>query len=94
MVDIYSLTAMIIDKIAIMRNNENEHNTQTLIKDSTKKYDITLSTIHGAVDMRADNVFIIATNLYDKSPVTNPLLKVAESRANKALDLLLINASS
>ena len=77
-----------------MRNEENEHNKNTLIKDNAKNYDITLSTIHGAVDMRADNVFIIATNLYDKSTLTNPVLKVAESRANKALTLLLINEMS
>lgn len=93
MVDIYSLTAKIIDCVAVLRNIETEKQKLDLIADSNKPCDIVLSTIHGAVDMRADHVFIITTNLYDTSPVTNHVLRVAESRSNRQMTLVLINAT-
>lgn len=92
MTTMYSSVNQIIQKLIDVESASTQEHMQAAQNSAdidVSKYDIILSTIHSAIDIRCDNVVLFLRN--NNANIDNALYRVALSRANKTEYLIFAN---
>lgn len=89
---VYKSVNDIIQKLINVESNDIQNHitaAQNSAEIDVSKYDIILSTIHSAIDIRCDNAILFLRN--NNANIDNALYRVALSRANKTEYLIFAN---